>query len=88
LEFIPCETDPDAPDELGFVHFTNLTAVKTFQEWYRERSFGGDEQGKKLSVADEEMCETLLREIEAWNANGKVVLDREGEGGNDANAAA
>ena len=32
LEMIPCETDPEAPDELGFVHFTDLDRVRNFNE--------------------------------------------------------
>lgn len=69
LEMIPCETDPDAPDELGFVHFTDLERVKKFYEWYRSRL-----DTASLTPAQADMnCLMILQEIEEWNKTGKVI---------------
>lgn len=72
LEFIPCETDPEAPDELGFVHFSELGRVKEFFEFYRRHFFSG--RGGAPIAADEAILD-VLRAIDEWNAKGKVDLD-------------
>jgi hypothetical protein len=79
LEFIPCETDPEAPDELGFVHFLNLDAVKAFFEFYRKRHFGA---GGALMVGDaeDEGNMAILQAIDEWNKRGKVELTPEEAG--------
>lgn len=84
LEYIPCETDPEAPDELGFVHFTDLDRVKSFYEFYRRRQFG--EPGAENPLEDTENLAILL-EIEAWNENGGVEPPSSAEGGSEDAAA-
>jgi hypothetical protein len=73
LEMIPCETDPEAPDELGFVHFTDLERVKRFYEFYRALTFTKSGKGRAAPKPDDSSLE-ILKEIEAWNRVGKVVV--------------
>jgi CRP-like cAMP-binding protein len=70
-EMIPCETDPEAPDELGFVHFKDLDRVKKFFEFYRGQHFSGS---GGLTPKPDEANLAILQEIEIWNAKGKVEL--------------
>lgn len=72
LEMIPCETDPDAPDELGFVHFSDLERVKRFYEYYRIAHFGSAGKGQSIPKPDPTSAD-IIREIAAWNRNGKVA---------------
>jgi hypothetical protein len=66
LQFIPCETDPDAPDELGYVHFSNLDVVKSFYEYFRDHGKSADD------VAPDPAHEGFLRLIATWNQEGKL----------------
>jgi hypothetical protein len=72
LEMIPCETDPEAPDELGFVHFSDLDRVKSFYEFYRALYFTPP-KGDGLPQTDKANL-AILREIDEWNKNGRVTL--------------
>jgi hypothetical protein len=72
LEFIPCETDPEAPDELGFVHFSDLERVKRFYEFYRQAHFGKSAKGQAAPQPDPTSVD-IIREIAEWNRNGKVA---------------
>jgi hypothetical protein len=72
LEMIPCETDPEAPDELGFVHFTDLERVKRFYEFYRAASTARPGKNQPAPKADD-TSRDILREIAEWNRNGKVA---------------
>jgi hypothetical protein len=70
-EMIPCETDPDAPDEVGFVHFTDLDRVKRFFEYCRKvRNSPSD--GHPLEADEANLA--ILREIAEWNSIGRVEL--------------
>jgi hypothetical protein len=69
LEMVPCETDPDAPDELGFVHFTNLEIVRSFVEFHRNL-MAATAEPEEIDPAHQ----AILQLIEEWNAKGKVWL--------------
>ncbi|MBC7691215.1 MAG: cyclic nucleotide-binding domain-containing protein [Methylotenera sp.] len=71
LEYIPCETDPDAPDELGFVHFRDLEIIRSFFEFFREymKSPGNFQDPSKIAP----LHQSMLVEIERWNTSGKVA---------------
>jgi hypothetical protein len=73
LEMIPCETDPEAPDELGFVHFTDLPRVKRFYEFYRSVQFARPGAKKQPMPKPDDTTRDILREIAEWNRNGKVA---------------
>jgi CRP-like cAMP-binding protein len=75
LEMIPCETDPDAPDELGFVHFSDLDRVRSFFEFYRGHYFSAARgMPASRSPGADETNLAILSEIESWNALGKVEM--------------
>ncbi len=73
LEMVKCETDPEAPDELGFVHFNRLERVQAFFQAYRQHHYSGDPTA--LTEGDTDgINSAILREIEAWNRIGKVEV--------------
>lgn len=80
LEMIPCETDPEAPDELGFVHFKDLDRVRDFYQFYRSYYYSKVHSGDNLpKTSDANLA--ILKEIAEWNKNGKVALPvKESEG--------
>lgn len=80
LEFVPCETDPEAPDELGFVHFKNLEVVRTFVDFHRKL-----EAEREKTPPTEQAHQDILTCIEDWNSKGKVSLHDDEE---EPNAAA
>lgn len=65
LEMIPCETDPDAPDELGFVHFTDIEKIKRFYEFTIKL--------KEFPTLENEEFKPILDGIAQWNRDGKIT---------------
>lgn len=70
LEFVPCETDPEAPDELGFVHFKNLEVVREFVDFHRKLMASN---GKPPELKIDQAHQAILQLIELWNSKGKVL---------------
>jgi CRP-like cAMP-binding protein len=70
LEFVPCETDPEAPDELGFVHFKDLEVVKGFFEFHRKLR-SRSERPEEIDPVHR----AILQAIDEWNAKGKVFIE-------------
>ena len=66
---IPCETDPDAPDELGSVVFTDLPRIQAFIQLNRELAKPGSGPGG--SAPDPWQLE-LVQLIDRWNHEGRV----------------
>lgn len=64
LEMVKSETDPDAPEELGYVHFDRLEAVREFYEFYRAQYYSGNSD--PTSVAQGHNRE-ILEAIKLWN---------------------
>jgi hypothetical protein len=71
LQMVKCETDPDAPDELGFVHFKNIDGIQDFFQFYRKHYYSGAAIDP-ASLRPQQM--EFLAAIEAWNKQGKVEL--------------
>lgn len=65
LEMIPCETDPDAPDELGFVHFLDTEKIKRFYEFTMKL--------KEFPTLENAEFKPILDGIAMWNRDGKIV---------------
>ncbi|MCM0606391.1 MAG: Crp/Fnr family transcriptional regulator [Xanthomonadaceae bacterium] len=65
LEMIPCETDPDAPDELGFVHFKDIEKVKRFYEFTIKLN--------EFPTLDPGEFKTIIEGIAEWNRLGKIT---------------
>lgn len=78
LEMVKSETDPEAPEELGFVHFRRLEEVREFYEFYRSNHAAGDLalalEEPSLLPGQAERFRDFLAELEEWNRTGKVTL--------------
>lgn len=77
-EMVKNEEDPEAPDEIGFVHFSDLPLVEQFFEFYQYYHFKGGKQ--ELLKTDErvmQMVQTLLEIAagEPLDRHGAVRLD-------------
>jgi hypothetical protein len=70
LEMIPCETDPEGPEEIGFVHFTDLAKVRTFYETFHRLQSAHVKD--MIAEANDPLYTAIMTEIEKWNNNGKV----------------
>ncbi len=81
LEMVASETDPDAPPELGFVHFKDIGQLQHFYRYYQEnKSLGiqgaidalsGSFEAQNDPVTQKHLL--ILKEIQAWNKAGKVI---------------
>ena len=71
LQMVKCETDPDAPDELGFVHFKRIEGIREFFQFYRQQYYGGTAIARDQVTASNA---AFLTAIEQWNQQGKVEL--------------
>lgn len=82
LEMVDSETDPDAPPELGFVHFTEIHQVQSFYRYYQAKKSAGI--GATIAALEElrdlqmQSHLAILKEIRAWNVTGKSQLARDG----------
>ncbi|MDR3607145.1 MAG: cyclic nucleotide-binding domain-containing protein [Oligoflexia bacterium] len=72
LEMIPCETDPDGPEELGFVHFLDLEKVRRFYELNQKICSG--KGSETINEAADPLYVAIAAEIEKWNVAGKVEM--------------
>jgi CRP-like cAMP-binding protein len=70
LEMIPCETDPDGPEEIGFVHFTDLPKIRFFYETFHRLKKAAVKD--MIAEANDPLYTAMMQEIEHWNTNGKV----------------
>jgi hypothetical protein len=61
LEMVPDETDPEAPMDLGFIHFRGLDTVGRFAAHYR--------QNPRCPKTGE--FGPFIEELELWNKNGQ-----------------
>jgi CRP-like cAMP-binding protein len=84
LEMVKSETDPEAPEELGFVYFRRLEEVREFYEFYRRSHTSGDLalalEDPALPPGRAERFRDFLAELEEWNRTGKVTLPTSTEG--------
>ena len=81
LEMVASETDPDAPPELGFVHFKDVEQLQHFYRFYQEQkslgiqgaidALSGSFEAQNDPVMQKHLV--ILKEIQAWNKAGKVV---------------
>jgi len=75
LEMVESETGPDAPPELGFVHFTEIHQVQSFYRYYQGRKNAG--VGATIEALEElrdlqlQSHLAILKEIRAWNESAK-----------------
>ena len=73
LEMVPNESDPDEPEELGFVHFRDVELLRSIYRVCHERRADSLEE---LATALEPSSATIaavLREIQASNLKGAVA---------------
>lgn len=77
-QWVKNEDEPDAPEEIGFIHFTDLDLVETFFEFYQYYYFKGG-KGELLKTDDRviQLTQTLvdLGRAETPDRNGVVRLD-------------
>jgi len=69
LEMVPSDTDPEAPEELGFVHFKDIDQLENFSDFFRTRlKHLGPVEAMNLKDPSLQTSEALLR---AFGANVK-----------------
>jgi rubrerythrin len=78
FEMVKNEEDPEAPDELGFVHFSDLSAVEQFFEFYQYYFFKGGKS--ELLKTDERTIQMVQALVEIGSGQpvdrfGAVRLD-------------
>lgn len=76
LQMVASETDPNAPPELGYIHFKDLQPLKDFYAFYREHYYANNPDPTSFANG---MNLKILQEIEKWNLAGKVELQSEDE---------
>lgn len=64
MQMIPDETDPEAPEVLGYIHFNDLEVLKSFYEFYRKTP------QQKKAEPENSMFTAILAGIDFWNKNG------------------
>lgn len=78
LEMVQSDSDPEAPEELGFVYFRNLELVRDFFQFYREHSFKNDLidalDAPSIPKDRSQFFRAVLEELEQWNREGRVTL--------------
>lgn len=78
LEMVKSETDPEAPEELGFVHFVRLEELKAFSEFFRN-AWKTEETRELLSESGRwsKTLSALRKMLESAGEDGKSALESE-----------
>lgn len=71
MQYVKSEIDPDAPDELGFIHFKEIQQIGSFAEFMRA-NYNPKEPSALFSNPDFQgtVYMDILGEISYWNRHG------------------
>lgn len=75
LQMVKNDKDPEAPEELGYVHFTDLAPIERFFEFYQHYFFkGGSTEILKVDDKSMNLVAALLKVTEAEKVNRSGIV--------------